>query len=337
MSGESFESRSVQSIIADMKMIIKDFVLASNDELGTDSPFTSKLKQGYSTQLKKLMYPYIRLSHSATRWLHKPRGYAGDYLMLEGMYNNQPQGTGAIGKALDEIFLDMQAPRAARSRKRLITDKIKTLVEQSPSEIKVTSLACGSAKEIFQVYEELTDPQKLKCNLVDSDIQALSYIDEQVGRNTKIKKQIRVINADLIKLVLGKNRMVLEPQDYIYSVGLIDYFDDKLVVSMMNFMHSLLKIKGHVTLGNFHTSSPGKYLMDEIFEWRLTYRSEQDMDRLFEKSAFSSKATAHSFEQEKINLFSDCKKEKNAFEDDRRKATRRLLDRRASKKDIIFR
>ena len=46
--------------------------------------------------------------------------------------------------------------------------------------------------------------------------------------------------------------------------------------------------------------------MDHVLEWRLIHRNEEDMDRLFERSAFERCCTDIRFERQGINLFAEC-------------------------------
>lgn len=61
-------------------------------------------------------------------------------------------------------------------------------------------------------------------------------------------------------------------------------------------------------LGNFHPNNPAKEFMDYVLEWNLIHRTEEDMNRLFEASAFQRPCTRIQFEAEGVNLFAECAK-----------------------------
>ena len=88
----------------------------------------------------------------------------------------------------------------------------------------------------------------------------------------------------------------MAPQDLVYSIGLIDYFDDRMVIKMLDFIYDVLAPGGRVILGNFHPSNQTRALMDYLLEWRLIHRTEADMDRLFAASKFKSPSTNIRFE-----------------------------------------
>ena len=94
-----------------------------------------------------------------------------------------------------------------------------------------------------------------------------------------------------------------------HSIGLIDYFNDKFVVNLMNYGHRLLKPGGRMILGNFHPDNSSKALMDHVLDWRRIHRTEDDMDRLYAQSPFGRPTTRILFEVQRINLFAECVKE----------------------------
>jgi len=88
-----------------------------------------------------------------------------------------------------------------------------------------------------------------------------------------------------------------------YSIGLIDYFNDRFVVNLLNFIHGCLAPGGQVILGNFHPSNPARALMDEVLDWPLIHRSEDDMHRLCAQSAFGQPCDRIRFDPSGVNLF----------------------------------
>jgi len=107
---------------------------------------------------------------------------------------------------------------------------------------------------------------------------------------------------------MGRRTASLPPQDLIYSIGLIDYFQDKLVVQLLNWMYDTLAPGGKALLGNFDPRCPNRVFMDHLLEWRLIYRTPDDMRRLFASSKFGDAPVDVRYEQEGINLFASCRK-----------------------------
>lgn len=277
--------------------------------IGDDSGLseTTRARLGATMQTELLLY--VLLSDSAERWYSKPRGYAGDYLSIERYYENQSSGAGRLGPAIDRAFLDLPASQAVRNRLNLLIEQIGETVATTEGDVtKIASLACGPARELFDYYEKSEEPKTLQTTLIDMDLQALAFVADKRDRRG-LRKRMRLVNENLIYLAAGRSQIDLEPQDLIYSVGLIDYLADKHVVALINFCHDTLRPGGRLILGNFHTSNPEKAMMDYLVDWRLIHRTEDDINRLYEQSRFGRPCTRIFWEDQHINLFGECVKE----------------------------
>lgn len=259
------------------------------------------------TRVRQELMPYVLLGRTSERFYTKPRGYAGDYWMIELMYRNEPEGRTPVGRLVDRCFLSTPAAQAARNRRGLLAAEIARAVEshEGPA-ARITSLACGPAREVFDVFGAHDDDRDdLHATLLDIDHEALGFVAGEVAERS-LGSHIDLVRGNLIHLALGKSETEIRDQDLIYSIGLVDYFSDDLVVRLLDLVHRMLRPGGRAVLGNFHPRSPSRAMMDHVLDWKLIYRTEEDMDRLFERSAFGRPATEVRFEQQGINLFAAC-------------------------------
>lgn len=285
---------------------LKNFCDFINSEIGDESPENVDVREDLGSHLRREVLPYLLLTKTTERLYSKPRGYAGDFLTIELIYQNRPDGSGRIGPLLDHCFLNMPPGRAVRNRRKLLAREINKIIAQKESSAAwITSLACGPAAEIFDVFDQIDDPSHLLATLIDMDLQALAFVSDRMNKK-KLKNQMKLINVNIVYLAAGREHMNVKDQDLVYSVGLIDYFNDKFVIKLLDFIYKLLKPGGKVILGNFHPCNPSKALMDYVLDWRLIHRTEDDMNRLFVSSAFKSPCTEIQFENEGINLFAAC-------------------------------
>ena len=250
--------------------------------------------------------PYLSLTETAQRFFTKPRGYAGDFYTIEMIYNNEVGGHNDFGVLVDNLFRNMPPAKAVRNRRELLADEIHECVRTN-SGANVMSIACGPARELIDVYEQLDDPSLLKSTLVDLDEQAIDYVGDQVA-GSAYEKHMAFHQQNIVYLATGRRQIDIEPQDLIYSIGLIDYFTDRHVVRLMDYAYDQLKPGGKVILGNFHTTNLHKPSMDYILDWKLIHRNEEDMNRLFRQSKFNKPCTEIKFEAEGINMFATCTK-----------------------------
>lgn len=285
----------------------QQFAVHINEQIGSEAPdLNETIREEVGTRLQREILPYILLTKSAERVYSKPRGYAGDFLTIDIMYQNQAEGTGRLGPLLDKCFQELPAANAVRNRRGLLAEYIQeTLKGTEGKTAQVTSLACGPAAEIFDAFETLEDKSRLHATLIDIDLQALAFVSDKANRRS-LTSRMDLVNGNLVYLATGRQQLKTKPQDLVYSIGLIDYFSDKFVILLLNYVHKLLRPGGKVLLGNFHPQNSTRAMMDYILDWKLIHRNEEDMNRLFQSSNFAHPCTDLRFEPEGINLFAEC-------------------------------
>ena len=294
---------------SDLEREILRLYTAMQEAIGDDAPAAEQFKAQVGLRIQKEFVPYMLLTKVIARIYTKPRGYAGDYLTIAWMYDGQPGGVAPLGPLLDVCMLGFPPGVAVCNRRGLLVEEITRVLAAREGEVaRVTSLACGPAREIFDAFEQLADPAGLAATVVDFDAEALSYVSERRDA-LGLQRSIDPRNENLIHLALGRSTIDVADQDLVYTIGLIDYFPDDLVVKLMTMAHGLLRVGGKVILGNFHSSNPAKAFMDHVLDWRLIHRTEADMDRLYRASAFARDCTNIRFEQQGINMFAECVKD----------------------------
>ncbi len=277
-------------------------------EIGDHVDLGESARAALGLRVQKEVLPYVMSSELGERIYVKPRGYAGDFKTIDIMYGDRPHGTGRLGPAIDRAFRERPANRAVMNRRGLLAEEIGRSLESANGKCYVTSLASGPAAELFDVFGGLADRSVLKATCIDIDYQALGFVSDRAERE-KLQSAIDLHNGNLVYLAMGRRQLELPPQDLMYSIGLIDYFADKFVRMLLDWVHDRLRPGGRVILGNFHTNNVDKALMDHVFDWRLIHRSEDDMNRLFESSKFGRPCSEIRFEEAGVNLFASCIKD----------------------------
>jgi SAM-dependent methyltransferase len=279
------------------------FTHTFNATVGQDAPLPADQKVRLGKAVQRALLQYVALTRTADRFYAKPRGYAGDFLTIAQIYDNDPAGFGRIGALIDRCFLNEPAARAVRNRRALLRRIIEeTVAECDGSPAYVLSLACGPAQELFDIFETLPDSRLVRARLVDIDWQALAFVADK-REKMGLRRQMHLYNRNLIRLASGRETLVMPPQHFIYSIGLIDYFKDEIVLRLIDTAYDWLAPGGRLVLGNFHPDNSTRALMDHVLEWRLIHRTEADMHRLFAASKFGKRADRIEYEACGINLF----------------------------------
>ena len=256
----------------------------------------------------KEMYPYFMRSHYAERSYHKPKGYAGDFLMIEHVYKNVGSGDGRLGELIDEFCLNRPASKAIRGRRRLLADQLAKLtapLAEKGDQISIMNLACGPNRELFDFLHGCEYDELIKALCIDIDTEALEYTAENVNVFPH-RADIRLMQENVIKWSLGRARHQIDQQNIIYSAGLCDYLDDRLFKALITRCYHHLKPGGTLILGNFAFHKDAVF-MDRILRWELIYRNSEQLASLFTDTPFGT-ATVVS-EEEHVNLFALAVKE----------------------------
>lgn len=292
----------------------REFTAFLNASLGDAGPLDENVRNEIGARVQVEMHPYILLTQSAERFFSKPRGYAGDFATIDMIYTNTPTGAQRLGPLLDWCFLESASAKAVRNRRGLLATAIGEACDARGGEdVHVTTLACGPAAEIFDVVtshalENPADAGRVRATLIDIDTEALAFVRKK-AKAQACEDRLRLVEGNLVYLATGRHKLAdLAPQDLIYSIGLIDYFNDKWVIKLIDYVHGLLRSGGKMILGNFHTKNVDKAFMDYVLDWKLIHRSEDDMNRLYAASKFGRGCTRIQFENEGVNMFAECVK-----------------------------
>ena len=109
----------------------------------------------------KEIFPYFMRSRFAERAYYKPKGYAGDFQMMEMIYTNRPQGDGRLGGLVDQWCLNTSAARAVRGRRSLLKKLLEQeagLLASRQQTMRILNLACGSCRELSTFWAKKRTP-----------------------------------------------------------------------------------------------------------------------------------------------------------------------------------
>ena len=259
--------------------------------------------------LFKEIFPYFMLSHFAKRAYFKPNGYAGDFGMMEMIYQNQPDGDSKLGILVDRWCLNTKAARAVRGRRELLSRQIELkchtrLDRQSP--IRIMNLAGGSNRELFDFLSHCDYSNKIEATCVDADPDALEFTASHIDIFPH-QATIRLMNDNVITWALGRVQNKYGLQDIIYTAGLTDYLNRRLFLKLLTRCYEHLIPGGVLIVSNFSPDNPNRAFMDHVLHWKLIYRDRQELISLFSNSPFARNIDI-SAEAQGINLFVIAKK-----------------------------
>lgn len=267
------------------------------------------MEDGIGAYLFRETFPFFMQSRRFDRAYAKPRGYAGDFATIDLLCGDEPEGDGRLGPLVDRWlmtrpFIKSLAGLRALTRQCIVDFAGNTSAEEP---LNVTSLASGSAAEFIELAAEQSVPN-LHITCVDIDSEALRYAVEHAERR-KVSGTFSLLQENILRLSLGKGKIILPAQDMIFCTGFADYVEDRFVVLLLNWMFGHLKEGGKVFLGNVGVDNKDRLFLDHIMEWMLIHRSPEDLRRLFAESSFGLRPVDIKADDTGVQLTAVCTKE----------------------------
>lgn len=257
----------------------------------------------------KEIFPYFMRSRFAERAYFKPKGYAGDFLMMEHIYADEPKGEGKLGEIIDAFCLQRPGSLAIRGRRVLLKDQLMQrsgAIHAQGRTTRIMNLACGPNRELFDFLGDCDYSETVEALCVDIDSEALQYTNRYVNIFPH-RASIRLMSENVIKWAMGRVKHHIEPLDIIYSAGLCDYLDPRLFRALITQCYNHLKPGGTLLLGNF-TFYPDSLFLDKLLKWELIYRTEDDLRELFAPTPFGDRIEIL-VEEAGVNLFAVATKD----------------------------
>ena len=256
----------------------------------------------YGDYFRKHLGDYFVDASFTGRAFFKPRGYAGDYEMMNQIYRNVAEGQTLFEKIIHLYGINEASSVSVRLRKEYLKRKLKNLLKQSVStgqKMTVGTLACGPAREILEFLSE-ENPEHLKnltFVLMDQDHHALLNSRRNI---LKVVTQ-RELTCEVYFLPLSVKQILDDSEesevlkaanfDLLYTAGLYDYLTQPVAKNLTTKISKSVVTGGELIIGNFHPDNPTKTISDLVADWRLIHRNKEQMADLisaadFKKSEF---------------------------------------------------
>lgn len=288
-----FEKATTENAATAARKLDEDFVAFCeflNGAIGDDSGERVDAREELGARVQREILPYFLKSTAAEQLYKKSRGYAGDFLSVQRLYENLPRGTGNHGAGLDECILGSPTVEAIRARKDAMAAGIVRAASASSGPFLVASLGSGPATELFAAFEQVATPQRLHATVVDFDPQALASVVSRRD-DLRLTAQITPLNTNFFYLATGRQNVELPPQDLVYTITLADSCNDKLLLRLLDSMYRLLKPGGCAFIASLSPGDSSKAFFDYVVEWKLVRRTGPELVGLLRKANFVQPST----------------------------------------------
>ncbi len=232
---------------------------------------------------RQQVWDFIMDSRLLSRTNLKPKGFAGDFQMLQMIYEDRDEGDTIFSRLMHRYPLRTGAAEAVRSRRRLLPKLLNRarVAKDSGRAFRVLSLASGEAVELGDYLTGAEVAEGLELTLLDQDAEALDAArhlclatSKRIGRPVKAQFRCESVRTLLRRRDPGSE---LGEYDFIYSMGLFDYLTPPTATALVHRLASMLCSGGRLVIGNYHVSNPDRAFMEYWADWTLFYRNEAEL------------------------------------------------------------
>jgi len=223
-----------------------------------------------------LNHPLRELVHEdpfTFRAFTKPRGYAGDAELMDFIYGLEeawpaPPQTSPRGRQIFEFLTRSAACEGVRARRGFVAELVDRLVDEIDRP-HILSIAAGHLREVL--LSAAVKRRKVgRYVALDSDRESL----EQISRCYS-PYGVEVVRASIRQLLARK--VQLERFHLVYSTGLFDYLSQPVAQRLTWAMFQMLLSRGRLLVANFLPGIRDVGYMESYMDWKLIYRTRQEM------------------------------------------------------------
>ena len=217
----------------------------------------------------------------------KPRGYAGDAVMMDYIYTTTPpEGTTALGRERFAATTRAGMGLSVVYRRHLLRSLIDDTGVQHVAP-RMLSVASGHCREL---QGSLVNHPSFAGEFVALDQDTLSCAEVAACH---AGSPVTVINLGVRDLCTGPLAQSLGHFDLIYSAGLYDYLPDALARRLTRRLLQMLRPGGRLLIANFVPGGTGRGYMELFMDWTLILRNEAALRTLAEASGAGQVVSFH--------------------------------------------
>jgi extracellular factor (EF) 3-hydroxypalmitic acid methyl ester biosynthesis protein len=200
----------------------------------------------------------------------KPRGYAGDAVLLDHVYGTwQEAAPTAVGAVLNRLVLARPFARAIRFRRQQLAEAIDAAAAAGQGACRVLAVSCGHLRE-FELSAAVRRGDLVEVTALDHDTATLLTARE-VARRQGFPLVTHV--ASIAALI--KRTLTLGGFDLAYTADLFDYLEDHVAVLVLERLLEAVRPGGRVVVANFGHDGPDAGYLEACMDWHLVRRSER--------------------------------------------------------------
>jgi ubiquinone/menaquinone biosynthesis C-methylase UbiE len=182
----------------------------------------------------------------------KPHGYAGDFRMIEWLYDLESDECAdpaqpAIVNCLDGLMKTVHSACSVWERRRWFRDVVTEAYRKRNGALRVLDVAGGGTRYLRDFLETVEPGPRFELTVVDQDGAAIAFCRAQALEAWA--SRVRFVCAPIRSLA---ERLVDSDFDLVISAGLFDYLEAGPARELLAHLASLLTAEGTPAISNFH-------------------------------------------------------------------------------------
>jgi len=230
-------------------------------------------------------YAHDCLSHPICSLLHqdpftyrafaKPRGYAGDAVMMDYIYGLGEAGEAdrnatPLGRTIFQYMGTRPSAKGVRYRRQLIADLIDQVAGRGAA--SVLAIAAGHLREV-ELSDAVQTGRIQEFVAFDQDEASLAVVARDYAH-----LGVRTMPGSVRQILAGKANP--GQFDFVYAAGLFDYLNASVATALTRRMFDMTRPGGLMLIPNFLTGVRDTGYMEAFMDWRLIYRNRSEMREL---------------------------------------------------------
>lgn len=294
-----------------------DFLFETFEEIAKRIP--EEERAPYMHYMRQHLHPLMLSAPFAKNTFTKPRGYAGDFDMVNMIERDGFEGESLFAKIIHRWFVRQPPAEAHRNRIKFMVNCIETEVQRAVRAGRaagILNFACGPAAEVQRFASHSVLANHAEFTLQDLDDHALAYCQSMllpIFSKRRLDTLATFQKKSIVQLIKDSQAAGTEPRkqyDLVYCAGLFDYLADNVCRQLMDIFYDLVRPGGLLLVTNVNDTNPLRYGMEHLLDWHLIYRNEAEIRALTPEAALPENASVLA-DETGVNLFLKIRKPEN--------------------------
>lgn len=220
-------------------------------------------------------HPLAELIHKdpfTFRAFSKPRGYAGDAVMMDYIYGREelwsPPPAELVGQHVFSFTTSAPASEGVRARRAFVATCIDRVAAERHRP-NILAIASGHLREAI-LSAAVRRRKTGRFVALDADALSLAEVERCYGCYG-----VETITASFRRLMVNSSGS--GEFDLVYSTGLFDYLGQRAGQRLLSAMFKMLRPGGSLVVANFLPGVRDIGYMEMFMDWKLVYRTRRDM------------------------------------------------------------